>query len=73
MFNWWNSTVKFVQIVVVLIGAALMVYRANTYNDPHSATSMLPALMCAGFAALLCLTAVTMAFGQSDPDAAEAV
>ncbi len=69
MFYRWNITVKIVQIVVVLFVAVLMVWRAHTYNDPTSATSLVPAVMCASFSALLCLTAVTMALGDNEQDA----
>lgn len=61
MFIWWIQTVKIVQVVGILIIAALFVYRGNTFNDPQ-ATSMVPALMCAAFATFLVLTAITMAF-----------
>lgn len=50
-------TVKFVQISLILIAAAAVVYRGNTYSDP-SGMSLLPVVMCGLLATFLALAAV---------------
>lgn len=60
-----KMAVKLVQTIVVLVVAAFLVYRGNTYNDPNG-MSMMPVVMCGLLATFLALVGVTLMLESRD-------
>lgn len=51
---------RYTKLVVCLVIAAVMIWRANDYVDPHG-PSMIPTMMCTGFAIAMTFTGFALA------------
>jgi len=60
MTNTLDKLTRFGKLLACLVIGAVVVWRGNTYNDPHS-ISAIPQFMCATFAIAIAFTGFALA------------